>query len=416
MSRVFGAHAAGPGVSVALAALVVTTGCAAPWPAAPPLTPEPQESGASTTVEVAPGQRPPSGPRAGQEGAGEAERWKPPPPDEGAYDWIRLKEGEWLGKELKYLRQRKLGFESKKTGEQVFAWKDVVELRSQRTLVCVFEDPRDGSQSEVEGSVHVVGDEVRIGTTEGQALVLPRSRLVAIVPKGKGRFLSGYWSGRISLGGTVRSGNTNQLEYNGLVKLTGRGASTRFESTYNGVFSSVDGAPTSSQNRFDTRFDLFMSRYFFLTPITLELFSDPFQNIAIRATPGAGLGYYLIDEDELTLDLTVGAGYRATRFESVQPGQPASERTAAASAGATLDWEATDDIDVGVTYGLQVGLPDTAATNHHLFTLISFEIVKDLKLDVQFVWDHVGDPKADENGALPVPDDFRTTLGLGWKF
>ena len=77
-----------------------------------------------------------AGPAVAQEG----ESWRPPPPDENAWDWIRLNSGEWLGGTIEGLRDRNLEFDSDELGLQKLDWTDVAELRSPRTLTYRFDN------------------------------------------------------------------------------------------------------------------------------------------------------------------------------------------------------------------------------------------------------------------------------------
>jgi long-subunit fatty acid transport protein len=51
-----------------------------------------------------------------------------------------------------------------------------------------------------------------------------------------------------------------------------------------------------------------------------------------------------------------------------------------------------------------------------MVTSLSVDLTDDLELDVSFVWDRVNEPAANANGVVPLPDDFRTTVGVSWTF
>jgi len=52
-----------------------------------------------------------------------------------------------------------------------------------------------------------------------------------------------------------------------------------------------DGDENVNNHTFKGKHDLFLSPRLFVTPLALEVFRDRFQNIELRATPAAGLGY-----------------------------------------------------------------------------------------------------------------------------
>ena len=58
-----------------------------------------------------------------------------------------------------------------------------------------------------------------------------------------------------------------------------------------------------------------------MTPLSIQLYRDPFQNIDLQATPATGVGFHILDQGDLKWDLEPTIGYRYTRFDSVEPGE-----------------------------------------------------------------------------------------------
>ena len=201
--------------------------------------------------------------------------WVPP---EDGFDWIQLKSGEWLKGQLKAMQQRQIEFDSEELNDLTFDWKDIRQVRSDRTLDLLFVDGRKMS-----GPVTVTPEEVTVGDVEPQ--VFPRDQLQSFTPGGSKEF--NYWSGMVSLGLTVRAGNTEQVEYNAQARLQRRTPATRFSLDYIGNISSFNGVENANNTRVNSEFDLWLSRRFYLILPQLKYYRDPFQNLRPGSRPAA---------------------------------------------------------------------------------------------------------------------------------
>jgi putative salt-induced outer membrane protein YdiY len=334
--------------------------------------------------------------------------WKPPEPNPKDWDWIKLNTGEWLKGDIKTLRDRDFEFDSDKLDSLTFKWEDIHELRSPRRNSVVLRD-----KTVHKGTLIVKEGAVAMKTRDGTKH-FSRAEIMSIVP-GKTKTF-GLWSGKISAGLTVRSGNTDQIEANAQVFVRRRSPFSRVDFNFLGNYSALDGSPTVDNHRFTGSWDLFLSQRWFATPINLDLFRDRFQNIELQVTPSAGGGYRAVDTPDVDWEFSLAAGYRITEFDSVSAGESDSESTVTIIPGTSLEWDITSDIEFKLSYGVAIGVPDTADTNHHLVFGFEFEILKDIDLDLTFQWDHVGQPRPDADGVVPVKDDYRTIVSLGWEF
>ncbi len=333
--------------------------------------------------------------------------WKPLPPVPKEFDWIRFNSGEWLKGDIDILREGNLEFDSDELGDLKIDWDDIAELHSPRMNSCLFED-----KVTAYGTLLIRDDIVLVGGDEEQRF--ERKNLLTIIP-GELRELN-FWSGKVSLGFTGRSGNTNQTDATGLINIYRQTLSSRFIFEYNGTFSKLNGEESANNHNLSSQYDLFITSRFYVTPAAISVYRDRFQNIDIRVTPAVGGGYHIIDQGDMELDVTLGAGYRYTRFESVEAFEDDTDTTAAALGGIRFDVDLTKKIELSIDYTVQVGVPETKDTNQHALALFSIELMDVLDLDLTFVWDRVGDPAADSNGVVPENDDFRFTVGLGIEF
>jgi hypothetical protein len=144
------------------------------------------------------------------------------PPLDG-FDWIQLKSGEWLKGELRAMQDRKLDFTSKELKDQTFDWKDIRQVRSPRTMDALFL-----KGDKVSGTVTITPEQVTVGGAVPESR--PRDTLQSLTPGwAKER---NYWSGKGSAGLTLRSGNTESIDYNAQAHLQRRTPATRLSLDY----------------------------------------------------------------------------------------------------------------------------------------------------------------------------------------
>jgi opacity protein-like surface antigen len=336
-----------------------------------------------------------------------AEDWQPPVPMPDEFDWMQLTSGEWLKGEFKVLYEKTVEFDSDKLGLLEIDLEDVAAIRSARTVnVRAVQEQSSTGRLLLEGStVQVLGET----TTE-----LSRDGLISItagVPRERN-----FWSGKASAGANLRSGNTDQTEATGILSFSRRTVHSRMSLDYIGNYTITNDVQSANNHRAGGDWDHFVSDRFFLRPLFLEYFRDPFQNIAHRATVGTGLGYQFIDTSRTEWSLFAGPAYQWTFFDEVEPGADDRESTWALSAGTTFNHELSDDIDFKYDYRFQLTSVDAGRYNHHMIAGFSFDLTDDLSMDVSMVWDRINEPRRDSDGSLPEQDDYRLIFGLGYDF
>jgi hypothetical protein len=332
--------------------------------------------------------------------------YKPPQPNPKDFDWVRLTSGEWLKGDITLMRDDKFEFDSDELGDLKLDWKDIAELHSPRRNTYLFE-----GRTQVTGTLLLRDGIVVVGGETEQRF--KREKLLAIIPGEATEF--NFWSGKLSAGFTRRSGNTDQTDVTGHTFARRETLLTRLHLEYRGNFGTLDGDENVNNHRFTNAYDLLVTRRFFVRPFASEIFRDPFQNIAVRFTPGAGVGYYLFKRSDFKWEVTFLAGWQYTRFDSVESGSK-DEANAAVIFGTKVEKDLTSKIDATLDYRLQSAVPDVANNNHHLEAIVSMDVIGDLDFDLTFVWDRVGDPEPDSSGDLPKKNDFRFFVGLGLTF
>ena len=330
--------------------------------------------------------------------------WVPP---EDSFDWIQLKSGEWLKGRVKAVQERELEFYSEELDDLTFDWKDIRQVRAHRIL-----DLLTVTGEKLSGPVMVTPDQVTVGGA--QPRVFSREEIQSLTPGGSKE--RDYWSGKVSLGLNLRTGNTKQVDYNASANLQRRTPETRFTLDYLGNLSSVDSVESANNHRVNSEFDYWLSQRFYLLLPSVEYYRDPFQNLAHRLTVGGGLGYDLIDHPNLEWNITTGPAYQYAWFDSSEPGEPTQKGTAALAFGSRFKWDIAYRTKLILEYRGQYTSREVGETTHHGVSTLTFELTKRFDLDVSFIWDRISNPRVGADGIQPKPDDFRLVVGLGVDF
>ncbi len=333
--------------------------------------------------------------------------WLPPAIGYDKEDWIQLKSGEWLRGRLYYIQKRKVQFDSDELDDFSLDLKDVRQVYPANPLFTKF-DGRD----QIYGTVVVSNDVVTVSGPE--QVSLPRDQLTGITPGGKREF--DFWSGNLSVGLSLQSGNTRQTTLTASAELARRTPASTVQLNYLGNYSEAEGVQNANNHRINGLYDIRLNRDWFLRPVYLEYYRDQLANIAHRGTVAVGLGYYIFDRQGLEWLVAGGPGYQYTKFETVEPGQSDSASTPAAVLQTTFKADITRRLKFIETMSATLTSKDSGLYSHHAVSTLEFEIKRHLDLNVSFVWDYLQNPQIESSGAVPLRNDFRLTLGVGVKF
>jgi hypothetical protein len=334
--------------------------------------------------------------------------WQPPKPSSNDWDWIRLGSGEWLGGELKGLREEKVEFDSDELNLLTLDWSDVAAIYSPRLHTYGFEH-----LEEVTGTATLEGDTLRV-RVGNDVKTYPRYEMLSII-EGEMKEIS-FWSLKISGNSTIRAGNVDQKDYQAMVILKRAHPKSLLSFNYTGNLGEVSGEENVNNHRVALAFDYLITRNFFVTPFQGDLYSDRFQNIDTRGSAGAGLGYFVKRGSPFEWSINLAGGYQSTTFESVEPGQDLEESSGSIITGTAFEWDITGDIDFDFLWQGNFATSGSVSNFYHTQALFSLELTDVLDFDVSFTWDRVEDPTPREDGTVPEKDDFRTGVGLGLDF
>lgn len=222
-----------------------------------------------------------------------------------------------------------------------------------------------------------------------------------------------YWGAKVNVGLAARSGNTSQLDITTFARITRRTPLTRFNNEYNGAYSTVNSASTANGHRLNSTFDIYLTqRLFFIVP-SLEVFVDPFQNLDLRITPGAGLGYDVLVGKRVDWEVGIQGLYQYTSFQTVLALRSPTANDAAVGLSTQLDLDITSDLEWDTSYKTQLAATDFNKTSQNLTSILSMDILGPIEIDLTFNWDWVKSPEPRADGTAPLSSDYRISAGLG---
>ena len=343
-------------------------------------------------------------------GAGEPEgsSWDgfAPPADE--FDWIQLTSKEWLKGDIKVFFEDELEFDSDHFGVINIDFEDIRRLRS-NTLQAIRIDDNDP----ILGQLEVTETQV-IVTVDQRSSAFERHRLVAVTDPADREF--DWWSGDLTLGVNIRSGNTDLVESSLLAHAERRTLTSRITLDYIGNINETEGVEVANNHRFNGSYDLLSTRSFFWRPLSGQYYRDKFQNIDHQATIETGLGFNAIDNARTELLFAGGIGVNFLRNNSVAAGKESTNRSPAVSFTMDFETELTSWMDYVFAFQGRVVDQQSGTYQQHLLTTLSTDLIGNFDLNVSFVWDRIQDPQARADGSIPEQDDYRLIIGLAYDF
>jgi putative salt-induced outer membrane protein YdiY len=339
--------------------------------------------------------------------AEDEESWQPAPPMPDTFDWIQLTSGEWLKGKITALFDDSFEFDSKELDDLTLDWEDIQQIRSARTLQVAFLDDIVAT-----GKLLLDGDVVRVmGEEEYEST---RSQILSITAGGTRRL--DYWSGDVGVGLNIRSGNTDQTEYNASVNLKRRSPMNRIKIDYLGNFTETNSETTADNQRATAAWNRFLSDRFYVTPIYGELYRDPFQNVANRYTIGVGLGYDLVDTSKVDWSVDAGVAYQKTSFDDVPEEDADSTNSPALVLGTDYENKLTKWMEYFFKFNFSIVNEESGKYTHHLETGFEFDLWGDFDFDVTWIWDRIQEPQQNADESYPEQDDYRMIFALSYKF
>lgn len=333
--------------------------------------------------------------------------WRPPAIGYDNADWIQLKSGEWIRGRFYYLQRRKVEFDSDELSDLSLNFKDIRQIYPANPVFTRFSDRR-----QIFSHVVVSNDVVEVIGPE--QIRLPRDQLESITPGGNGEIA--YWSGNLTAALSLQAGNSRQATLSTSAELARRTPSSNLQLNYLANYSVAEGIQSANNHRVNALYDVRLNRHWFVRPAYLEYYKDELANIAHKGTVGVGIGYYILDREDIEWILAGGPGYQVTRFRTVEPGQPDVVSTPAAVLQSSFKADLTRRLKFIEAVNIALTSKESGLYSHHAVSTLNFEIKRHLDLNTSFVWDYLHDPHVEANGLPAQKSDFRLNVGVGVKF
>jgi putative salt-induced outer membrane protein YdiY len=320
------------------------------------------------------------------------------------HDWLRLTSGEWLKGEVRWMREKDIEFDSDKLDLLNFSWSKVSELHSPRVNTYVFEGKID-----VAGRAVVTKENVIIETADG-VLTYPRDQLLAILEGGRRE--RNWWSTKLGVGLSANAGNTNQGQLNIHWDLARTDPRTRSAVSYDGTFGYSNREQNVNRHLGEAGVTVYYSRRLFFSPASVQFLNDRFQNLKLRATPGAGAGVHVFDTKKVEWDIGGALGYQYARFLSTATGLKNPQNDGFISFHTYADFDFTDDVELKIDWLTNVIYTQIGLTNHIGTANFSVEINDIFDLETTFKFYRTERPPPRADGSVPKRNDYQLIVSL----
>ena len=340
--------------------------------------------------------------------------WEELSPTPKKYDWIQTKSGEWFKGEIKAMYDDSLEFDSDEIGLHIFDFEDIAQIKSYHIMSTNIEDA-----ASIDGLVRFKDNNLTIIQGDN-TFDFTREQIISFAKSGDSEFH--YWSGKITLNLDVRIGNKNQYDLTVQGYIQRRTGKTKLRFDYlsrdSGFYDSTTGddIETARDHRINEKFDIYLTRNFFWTPLFSEFYQDKFQNIESQYTAGVGIGYTIAKTKKLEWDVSGGPAYIKTNHYAVASNEENSVSSPALDISTIIEYELSSTKDIIFNAKMAFTNDANGRYNHHIVLTLENEILSWLDLDITTIWDRTKKPTSDEYGNIPETDDYQFLVGLGVEF
>lgn len=322
------------------------------------------------------------------------------------WDWIRLTSGEWLKGELTGLERDTLEFDSDELGDLEIDWDDIDSLYTHRAMALLL----TGGRKTI-GKLHIHNGSVILNNLP---LDITRDDILRIALSAPREI--DLWSGSITAGLSIRSGNVEERDLDTAARFTRRTAQSTARMSYTGNYTKTNDVESANNHRAKGSFDYRLSRSWFIRPLQAEYYRDKFQNIDSQWHVGFGASYYLIETNATLWTVSAGPGYQETTYFEVPPGDDRRVSSTTFLISTEYDQELTSTIDVYGAYDLTYANEESGGITQNLTLALDVDLIFDLDLNVTANIYHIESPQADASGRVPDNTDSRLTVGLSYDF
>lgn len=329
-------------------------------------------------------------------------------------DWIKLKSGEWLRGNLERMRDGSLEFNSDELKLLTYDWKKVKELHSPKSNIYRLLDG-----TEIVGPAMIDEETITVQTADG-VVTAPRAELDAIIEHTQRE--RNYWSTVLRFGITANAGNSENFTMNAFWRLMREDAMTRAVLSYDGTFGTNGSRRSGNREEVANRHlgsgdvDVFVHPIIYVKALTGQLLYDKFQNIRLRATPGAGVGFNVITTYKVNWDIEYApAGYQYLSLLSAGSGVENPQNDGYMMFRTFADLDFTDDIQLLLEWRSNLVYTRIGNTNHIGSVDFTLRVTTILWFNAAFLYLRTEEPFPRTDGTVPKQNDYQIVLGISLR-
>jgi putative salt-induced outer membrane protein YdiY len=343
-----------------------------------------------------------------QEAKAKESRWEELSPSPKECDWVETKSNEWFCGTIEGMYNDKLEFDSKEIGGYTFDFEDVKQIKSKNPMSVNVEN-----SAQIEGIVRLKGDIFRVIQGDKE-YTLARQNIISFAPYTQQE--ADYWSGKIILSLDARYGNIRQKDYTGELYLKRRRADSLVDISYLGRISRQDAIEIANDHRVSFKYDRYLSRYLFWTPLSAEYYTDRYKNIAHQITAGLGVGYRVFDTKKIFWSFSGGPASVYTRYVTVDKFQKKSNYSPAFELSTKYTYEFNKITNLAFDYKVIFSDEKAGRYKHHMVTKLENKLLSWLDIDITTIWDYIENPQVNNSGKISKKSDFEILVGFGIEF
>ncbi len=331
-----------------------------------------------------------------------------PPEGHSNWEWILTEEGELFGGSVRRLRDGKVRIASDELGVVTVDWSDIAAYHSPNyaTYVTLALAEHAGTASMEPGGPLVV--ETAAGPVE-----VARDQLLSVVI---GEDELDHWRFATDVGFNFVDGTLDQASFSTATRLLREDGLTRLELSHDSSYGLTEGEETVNNQWGTAALQVFLSDRFFVSPISVNLGYDLFQNIRFRATPGAGLGYDILQGGP-SWTVSVLGFYQFTRFDEVEAGRDRETQGGGPGLDTRFEWDTLGGGELTLVFSHRTRVViDDNGTDHSNFRTslgLGSDLTTHLHLSLTGTWDRVLVPEPLQDGTAPQADTWTLVVGLG---
>jgi putative salt-induced outer membrane protein YdiY len=335
-------------------------------------------------------------------------QWEDLSPTPVGYDWVETKKGEWFKGEIKGLFDDKLEFDSEEIGLYDFDIDDISQIKSYHLVSLNIED-----KAIFTGILRLKNNIYTI--IQGKhTYEFPERSVVSFAKAGEHE--RNLWSAKVAISLDIRQGNIDQQDFSASINLQRRTAKSRLQLDYLGRSSIKNDERISNDHRLNEKYDIYISRQFFWTPLFSELYSDKYKNITLQLTLGLGLGYTIMNKSDIEWSVSAGPAVLYTNYNTVAQAKDKISKSPSMEFSTNLEKELSKKIDLTYNYKFSFVNNESGRYKHHMVIKLENELMTWLDFDVTGVWDYVHNPIKESDGHTPVKSDIQLLFGFGIEF